>query len=147
MRRGHVVGIAGFAVTAQLQAFVAVARTASWVRSSTAKPPASPSDRPSRALSNGRHGALDTSPSELKPNSTLPHRVSTPPTSAASTTPAWISRAACANTFALDEHAVATVTHGPRRPVACCTKPPSECGVCTFGRAMSAGKAPLSRRA
>src|SRR3546814_2645453 len=82
-----------------------------------ANPPASPSDRPSRPASNGRHGVADTSPSELKPNSTLPHSVSTPPTSAASAAPAPISRAACANTLALDEQAVATVMQGPPRPV------------------------------
>src|SRR6476659_10185458 len=101
-----------------------------------AKPPASPSDRPSRVASNGRHALADTSPSELNPYSTLLHNVSTPPTTAASTTPASISRAACANTLALDEQAVATVTQGPRNPVASCTKSPSECGVCTIGRHM-----------
>ena len=49
----------------------------------------------------------------------------------------------CPNTLALDEHAVATVTHGPRSPVAAWTKPPSECGVCTIGRRRSAGKRPI----
>ena len=42
---------------------------------------------PSRAASNGRQGVGDTSSSELKPNSTLSHNVSTPPTTAASTRP------------------------------------------------------------
>src|SRR3546814_18638899 len=65
------------------------------------------------------------------------HSVSTPPTSAASAAPAPISRAACANTLALDEQAVATVMQGPRRPVACCTKWPSECGVCRIGASRS----------
>ena len=52
----------------------------------------------------------ETSSSELNPNSTLPQSVSTPPTTAASARPMRISRSACANTFALDEQAVATVT-------------------------------------
>ena len=68
---------------------------------------------PRRSGSNGRHGSGDTRPSELKPYSTLSHSVSTPPTIAASASPLRISRSACANTFALDEQAVATVTEGP----------------------------------
>jgi hypothetical protein len=65
----------------------------------------------------------------LKPNNTLPHSESTPPTMAASARPVRIKRSACANTFALDEHAVATVTLKPVSPSACWTKSPSECGV------------------
>ena len=84
---------------------------------------------PRRSTSNGRHGSGDTSSSELKPNNTLPHSVSTPPTMAASAMPVRIKRSACANTLALDEHAVATVTLMPVRPSACWTKSPSECGV------------------
>ena len=48
--------------------------------------------------------------SELKPNSTLPQSESTPPTTAASARPSSSSRAPCANTLALEEQAVATVT-------------------------------------
>src|SRR3546814_19334965 len=82
-----------------------------------ANPPASPSDRPSRPASNGRHGVADTAPSELKPHSTLPHTVSTAPTNAASAAPAPISRAACAHTFAPDEQAGATGNQGQRKAV------------------------------
>ena len=42
----------------------------------------------------------------MKPNRTLPHKVSTPPTMAASTRPSRIIRSAVANTLALDEQAV-----------------------------------------
>ena len=107
MRRRHVVRVARFAVAEQPRA----ARRLS--RSSSAKPAASPRLMPLRSASNGRHGSGDTSSSELKPNSTLPHSVSTPPTIAASARPRRISRSACANTLALDEQAVETVTLRP----------------------------------
>ena len=115
-------------------------------RSSSAKPAASPRLMPRRATSNGRHGSGETSSSELKPNSTLPHSVSTPPTTAASASPARISRSACANTLALEEHAVATVTQTPVRPSACWTKSPSECGVCMIGGAGPADSGPPASR-
>ncbi len=76
---------------------------------------------PSRATSNGRHGDADTRPSARKPNSVLAARLSTPPTIAASTRPASIIRFACANTFALDEHAVDVVDAGPPAPSASAT--------------------------
>ena len=41
------------------------------------------------------------------------HRLSTPPTTAASTQPASIMRCAVANTLALDEQAVDTTWAGP----------------------------------
>ena len=88
---------------------------------------------PARAASNGRHGSGATSSSALKPNSTLSHSVSTPARIAASTTPCRIMRSALAKIFALDEHAVATVRHGPRVPSAASRKRPSECGVCRAG--------------
>ena len=46
------------------------------------------------------------------------HRLSTPPTTAASTMPASIIRAAAANTLALDEQAVETTYAGPCKPSA-----------------------------
>jgi hypothetical protein len=79
--------------------------------------------------SKGRHGSGDTSSSALKPNSTLSHNESTPPTTAASTMPSRISRSALANTLALDEHAVEIVRQGPSIPNAAATKAVSECGV------------------
>ena len=97
---------------------------------------------PLRSASNGRHGSGETSWSALKPNRTLPHSVSTPPTMAASTRPRRSIRSAVANTFALDEQAVETVTHGPSRPSAAWTKSASECGVWTSGLRLSAGNAP-----
>jgi hypothetical protein len=78
----------------------------------------------------------------LKPNRTLPHSVSTPPTMAASTRPSRSIRSAVANTLALDEQAVETVTHGPSSASASCTKFASECGVWTRGLRLSAGKLP-----
>ena len=88
---------------------------------------------PLRSASKGRQGSGDTSSSELKPNSTLPHSVSTPPTTAASTRPRRISRSAEAKTLALDEQAVEMVSAGPSRPSASCTNIASECGVWTSG--------------
>ena len=141
MRRRHVVRVAGFAVAEQLRARRAP-------RSSSAKPAASPRLMPSRAASNGRHGSGDTSSSELKPNSTLPHSVSTPPTTAASTRPRRISRSAEANTLALDEQAVEMVSHGPSRPSACLHEH-GERMRRVHPRAMrwSGGKAPSARAA
>ena len=111
MRRRHVVRVARFAVAEQLQG----ASAPLVARSSRAKPAASPRLMPLRSASNGRHGSGETSCSALKPNRTLPHSVSTPPTTAASARPRRSSRSAVANTLALDEHAVETVTHGPSR--------------------------------
>ena len=112
----------------------------------SAKPAASPIEMPSRAASKGRQGEGDTSSSELKPNNTLSHSVSVPPTTAASTRPRRIIRSALANTFALDEQAVATVRQGPSRSKTVATKPASECGVCRTGRCRSAGMRPWSSR-
>ena len=51
------------------------------------------------------------------------------------------------NGFALDEHAVATVRHGPRVPSSASRKSPSECGVCTAGRRRCSGnRSPSSVR-
>ena len=135
VRRRHVVRVARLAVAQQLAAGPAP-------RSSSAKPAASPRLMPLRSASKGRQGSGDTSSSELKPNSTLPHSVSTPPTTAASTRPRRISRSAEAKTLALDEQAVEIVSAGPSRPSASCTNIASECGVCTAGRRCSAGKPP-----
>ena len=97
---------------------------------------------PLRAASNGRHGPGETSSSALKPNSTLSHRVSTPPTTAASIRPSRSIRSALANTLALDEQAVETVRHGPSSASAAATKAASECGVWIAARSMSSGKPP-----
>ena len=97
-----------------------------WPQStSSAKPAASPRLMPSRSTSNGRHGVGATNSSELKPNSTLPHSVSTPPTTAASISPRRISRSAEANTLALDEQAVDTTQRGPASCSASATALPS----------------------
>ncbi|EDT38332.1 hypothetical protein BamMEX5DRAFT_5884 [Burkholderia ambifaria MEX-5] len=69
---------------------------------------------PSRATSNGRHGRRDSSSSELKPYSVVRHSESTPPTTAASISPASIIRRAEPNTFAPDEHADEIAIAGPR---------------------------------
>ena len=61
-----------------------------------------------RCASQGRQMSLDTSSSDLKPYSVVMHRLSTPPTTAASMTPSSIIRAAAAKTLALDEQAVET---------------------------------------
>ena len=84
---------------------------------------------PSRMASKGRHGKGDTSSSELKPNSTLPHSVSTPPTTAASINPSRSMRSAVANTLALEEQAVERVDDGPESCNASHTNIASECGV------------------
>ena len=97
-------------------------RPAPSARSSRAKPAASPMLMPLRSASNGRHGSGETSCSALKPNRTLPHSVSTPPTIAASARPSRSIRSALANTLALDEQAVETVTLGPSRSSASWTK-------------------------
>src|SRR6185437_563711 len=122
------------------------ARGAASMRSSSAKPAASPIEMPSRCTSNGRQACVETSSSEWNPNSTLSHSVSTPPTSAASTRPSRIRRSADAKTFADDEHAVESVSAGPAMPVASATNAVSECGVWISGRCRSAGKWPWSSR-
>jgi len=68
---------------------------------------------PSRRSSHGRHGDSDSSSSERKPYSVVRHRLSTPPTTAASQIPASIRRCACANTLALEAQALETVAAGP----------------------------------
>ena len=73
-------------------------------------------EMPSRAASKGRQAWLDIRPSELKPYRVVRHRESTPPTTAASISPAAIMRRAEANTLALDEQADDTTTAGPARP-------------------------------
>ena len=85
---------------------------------------------PSRSASNGRHGARDRSESELKPCKVDSATLSAPPITAASQTPAEIARAATANTFALDEHAVDTVIAGPRSPRTPRTSSVTECMLC-----------------
>jgi hypothetical protein len=67
-------------------------------------------------LSKGRHGARDVKPRELNPYSVVRHRLSTPPTTAASQTPAAIMRAALPKTFAVEEHAEETTNAGPVKP-------------------------------
>jgi hypothetical protein len=69
----------------------------------------------------------DNSSSELKPYRILMHKLSTPPTSTASTRPWLIHLAADAKTFALDEQAVLIVIDGPSSPVAAETKAPGAC--------------------
>jgi hypothetical protein len=87
-------------------------------------------EMPSRSASSGRHGSRDSRPSALKPYNVDNARLSTPPTTAASHTPASIARAASANTLALDEHAVDTVIAGPRRPSAVRTSSVTENMLC-----------------
>ena len=84
------------------------------MRSSSAKAAASPIEMPLRAMSNGLHGSGESSSSESKPYSVVRHRLSTPPTTAASIRPASSMRRAEPNTFAPDEHADDTDTDGPR---------------------------------
>ena len=81
--------------------------------SSSAKPAPSPIEMPSRSAANGRHGRRDSNSSEWNPNSVDMASESTPPTTAASHSPASIARAAAANTLALDEHAVEIVIACP----------------------------------
>src|SRR5690348_7792303 len=116
------------------------------MRSSNANAAASPIEMPSRCASKGRQARFDTSSSEWKPNNTLSHNVSTPPTSAASTRPSRIRRSADANTLADEEHAVEIVSAGPVMPVASATNAASECGVWISGRCRSSGKRPRSSR-
>jgi hypothetical protein len=97
-------------------------------------------------MSNGRQPHGETSSSEWNPNSTLSHKVSTPPTSAASARPSLIRRSAEAKTLADEEHAVEIVSAGPAIPVASATNAVSECGVWISGRRRSAGKWPWSSR-
>jgi len=111
-------------------------------RSSSAKPAASPMLMPLRRASKGRHGSRETRPSDAKPHSTLWHNASTPPTTTASTRPRRSQRSATANTLALDEQAVDTVTAGPPRPSASATNIAGACGVFSRGERQRAGKPP-----
>ena len=105
-------------------------------RSSSAKAAASPMLMPERCRVERPAGLAPTpAASELKPNNTLPHSESTPPTTTASATPSSSSRAPCAKALALEEQAVATVTPtllqtqhasaGTRRWNAACAPPGS----------------------
>ena len=85
-------------------------------RSNSAKAAASPIDRPCRCASPGRHGSGEVSSSDEKPYSVVRHSESTPPTMAASASPALIMRSAAANALADDEQAVEMVNAGPRTP-------------------------------
>ena len=60
-------------------------------RSSSAKPAASPIEMPPRSASQGRHATGEIRSSEAKPCSVMRHRLSAPPTTAASHTPLAIS--------------------------------------------------------
>ena len=71
---------------------------------------------PSRSGASGRHSPCDSAPSAWKPFIANRQRPSTPPTTAASTTPDAISRRAEANAFALELHAVETTYAGPLVP-------------------------------
>ena len=71
---------------------------------------------PLRFTSQGRQGSVEVSSSEAKPYSVVRHSESTPPTSAASSVPSSIWRAAAANTLALDEQAVEMVVAMPAMP-------------------------------
>ena len=117
--RRHVIGIAGLAVAEQRRGLSAPG-------SSNAKPPASPIEMPLRAPSAGRQISPDMSCSELKPYSVVRHRLSTPPTTAASQMPAAIARRAAAKTFALDEQAVEIASAGPCKPEPRATKSATE---------------------
>ena len=112
MRRGHVVRVAGFAVAEQLQ------RVARLARAFEQGEAARLAEREAVARGIERSARLRRH---------QPQRVEAEQHAAAQGVDAadhrgideagWISRSACANTLALDEQAVATVTHGPRRPV------------------------------
>lgn len=73
----------------------------------------SPMLMPARSDENGRQATRESSLRPSKPCSVSRQRVSTPPHSAASQTPAASSRRALASTFALDEQAVETTIAGP----------------------------------
>src|SRR5882724_506524 len=68
---------------------------------------------PSRFLLDGLHKPWDRDSSAPKPFSVRPHRVSTPPTTTASQSPAAMSRRAEENALALEVQAVDTVQAGP----------------------------------
>src|SRR3954467_609697 len=76
-------------------------------------PAPSPIEMPLRSASNGRQATGESSPSELNPYRVVRQRLSTPPTTAASHSPASIMRAALPNAFALDEQAVDIAIAGP----------------------------------
>jgi hypothetical protein len=85
---------------------------------------------PARSLWNGRHGRRSSACSDSKPLNVIVHSVSTPPTIAASITPAAISRAAEASGLALDVHAVDTIHAGPFAPVSVATTCSAAPNVC-----------------
>ena len=97
---------------------------------------------PSRAAANGRQGAGAIKPSALKPNSTLSHSASTPPTTTASAICRRNQRSATAKALALDEQAVDTVLLGPCSPVACCTNSVTACRLFSASLRTAAGKPP-----
>jgi len=84
-------------------------------RSTKAKAAASPIEMPLRFTSNGRQTCSDMSCKELKPYKVVKHKVSTPPTMAASIKPASNILRAVLNTLALDEHAEEITTAGPSK--------------------------------
>ncbi len=69
---------------------------------------------PLRATSQGRHGTGEISSSAANPCKVIRHRLSTPPTTAASQTPDSISCCASAKARPLDAQAVDTTVAGPR---------------------------------
>src|SRR3954470_2588327 len=85
------------------------------VFSNSTSPAPSPIEMPLRSRWNGRQATGESAPSELNPYSVVRHRLSTPPTTAASHSPASIMRAALPNAFALDEQAVDMAIAGPVR--------------------------------
>src|SRR5581483_8484039 len=84
--------------------------------SSSANAAPSPIEMPSRCASKGLQGPRASNPSEPKPYNVVRHRLSAPPTTAASQNPASIMRAAVPNTLALEEQAVDTTSDGPDSP-------------------------------
>ncbi len=71
---------------------------------------------PSRLALNGLHRSGDNDSSASKPFRVSRHRLSEPPTIAASHRPAVIRRLAEANALADEEHAVEIVYLGPDKP-------------------------------
>ena len=98
---------------------------------------------PSRSASNGRHGSGDTSSSELKPNSTLPHkRVDAADHRRIDQARAESSARPRRTPWRSTSRRSRSSRTGLRRPSAACTNMPSECGVCTSGAALVGGKRP-----
>jgi len=85
-------------------------------RSSSANPAASPMEMPARSASQGRQGTGEISSSAWKPCSVMRHRLSAPPTTAASHTPVRISCAASMKHRALLAQAMDTTIAGPCSP-------------------------------